>query len=225
MTTPTPATVPGGNGRSTSPRPRPVTPADQEAFDTLVKQALPTVRAMAAAWRTGLTGLITLVTTGIVLTGRTSTADLTPPWRAAVTATIGTGLALAILGLWHALAAEVGAKTRLQSLEQIRSDNASVQAYLVGQAAAAGHRLNVARHLVATALTLLLTGVGLTWWAPPAPTDPPAYLKVTRPDSTICGTLTSADSGTLHVRVTGVHDPVPTPLTTITNLTITSACP
>ena len=124
---------------------------------------------MAAAWRTGLTALITLVTTGIILKGRTDTTNLTVPWRIAVTLAIGSGLALAIVGLWHALAAEVGARTRLHTLDDIRARHASVQAYQVGQAAAAGRRLQTARILVAAALGLLLIGVLLTWWAPATP--------------------------------------------------------
>jgi hypothetical protein len=58
-----------------------------------VKDSLSAVRSMAAAWRTGLTALITLVTTGIILTGRTATTNLAVPWRIAVTLAIGTGLA------------------------------------------------------------------------------------------------------------------------------------
>jgi hypothetical protein len=180
---------------------------------------------MAAAWRTGLAGLVTLLTTGIVLTGRTATTELTTPWRAAVTITIGGGLALVIVGLWHALAAEVGSKARLQTLEQIRANHASVEAYQVGLAAAAAHRLQDARRLVAIALTLLLTGVLLTWWAPTAPANPPAYLKVTSTGGTVCGVLASADGGIIRLNVTGTHDPVAVPVTTMTNMTVTTACP
>ncbi len=179
---------------------------------------------MAAAWRTGLTALITLVTTGIILTGRTDTTNLTLPWRITVTLAIGAGLALAVAGLWHALAAEVGARTRLYTLDDIRTRYASVQAYQVGQAAAAGRRLQAARTLAAAALGLLLTGVLLTWWAPAATTTP-AYLKVTYSGGTVCGILNSADSGTLRVTAVGVHEPVAIPLTTVTNLAVTPTCP
>jgi hypothetical protein len=198
---------------------------DREAFDALVKESLSAVRSMAAAWRTGLTALITLVTTGIILTGRTATTTLTVPWRIAVTLAIGAGLALAIVGLWHTLAAEVGARTRLHTLDDIRARYASVQAYQVGQAAAAGRRLQTARTLVAAALALLLTGVLLTWWAPAAPAKPPAYLTVTRPGGTVCGILDSADDGTLRLTVAGVHEPAAIPLTTVTNMTVTPSCP
>jgi hypothetical protein len=206
-------------------RPRPVSAADRAAFQELLDGALPAVRAMAAAWRTGLAGLVTLLTTGIVLTGRTATANLTTGWRAAVTVTIGGGLTLVIVGLWHALAAEVGSRARLQSLEQIRAHHASVQAYQVGLAAAAADRLQDARRLVAIALALLLTGVLLTWWAPAAPADPPAYLKITRTGGSVCGVLASADNGSIRLTAPGAHDPLVIPMATVTSMTVTAACP
>ena len=217
--------TPGHEDAPPSVRPRPISAADRKAFEALVNDALPAVRSMVVAWRTGLTGLITLVTTGVVLTGRTATKDLAVPWRVAVTLAIGGGLALAIVGLWHALAAEVGARTRLQSLQDIRARYASVQAYQVGLAAAASRRLRTARSLVAAALALLGVGVVLTWWAPPVPTNPPAYLTVTHPGGTVCGILASADGGVLLVRIAGAHDPVAIPLATLTNLALTPACP
>lgn len=215
---PSPAPVPAG-------RPRPVSRADQEAFDALVNDSVSSVRSMASAWRTGLTALITLVTTGIIITGRTATTALTVPWRIAVTAAIGGGLALALAGLWLALAAEVGARIRLQTLDDIRARYASVQAYLVGQAAGAGQRLQTARTMVGIALGLLVTGVLLTWWAPAAPVSPPAHLEVTIRGSTFCGTLQSADGGVLRLSVAGVHGPKAIPLTTVTNMAIVANCP
>jgi len=208
-----------------TPRPRPVSAADREAFDALAKESLPAVRSMVAAWRTGLTALITLVTTGIIVTGRTEATTLAVPWRIAVTLAIGAGLALAIVGLWQALAAEVGARARLHTLEDILAQYASVQAYQVGQAAAAARRLQAARALVAAALGLLLAGVLLTWWAPAAPATPPAYLEVSRPGGAVCGTLDSADGGVLRLTVAGVHEPVAIPLTMVTNLAVVAACP
>lgn len=221
---PAPASA-GPAGEPSAALDRPVSAADREAFDALVKESLPAVRSMVAAWRTGLTALVTLVTTGIILKGRTDTTTLTMPWRIAVTLAIGVGLALAIVGLWHTLAAEVGARTRLHTLDDIRRNYASVQAYQVGQAAAAGLRLQTARTLVAAALGLLLAGVLLTWWAPAAPATPAAYLRVSRSGGSICGTLESADGGILRLAVAGAHEPVVIPLTTITNLTVTPACP
>ncbi|MGH3936189.1 MAG: hypothetical protein ACRDS1_14630 [Pseudonocardiaceae bacterium] len=74
------------------------------------------------------------------------------------------------------------------------------------------------------ALALLLVGVGVSWWAPPAPTDPTAYLKVTYSNTNACGALRSADGGQIRLTVAGVHDPIAIPLTQITNLTIVPTC-
>jgi hypothetical protein len=189
-----------------------------------VKDSVTSVRSMASSWRTGLTALITLVTTGIIVTGRNSTTDIPVPWRIGVTAAIGGGLLVAISGLWIALAAEVGARVRLQSLDQIRAQYASVQAYLVGQAAAAGQRLQLARTLVGVALVLLITGVLLTWWAPAASQSPPAYLKVTDKAGTVCGTLQSADGGVLRLGVARAHEPANIPLTSVSNLAVVASC-
>jgi hypothetical protein len=223
---PVPSAAPAPDpAASPSPPPRPVSTADREAFDGLVKDSVSSVRSMASAWRTGLTALITLVTTGIIITGRTAITQLITLWRIAVTAAVGGGLALALAGLWLALAAEVGARTRLQTLDGIRARYASVQAYLVGQAAVAGQRLQTAKTLVALALGLLVTGVLLTWWAPAAPTSPPAFLQVTSRGSTACGTLQSADGGVVRVSVTGAHQPAMIPFSTVTNMAVVASCP
>jgi hypothetical protein len=225
MAAPDNSPTPAAPAAPSAGRPRPVSAADREAFDALVKEALPAVRSMIAAWRTGLTALITLVTTGVIVTGRTTTSAMTGPWRVGVTLAIGGGLAVATTGLWHTLTAEVGARARLYSLDDIRARYASVQAYQVGQAAAAGRRLQTARMLVGAALALLLTGVLLTWWAPAAPAKPPAYLVVTRLGGSVCGVLDSADGGIVRLTVTGAHNLVAIPLTTVTNMTVTASCP
>ena len=215
--------LPRGHGPPTG-RPRPVSAADREAFDALAKESLPAVRSMAAAWRTGLAALVTLVTTGIILKGRTDTTSLALPWRIAVTLAIGGGLALAVLGLWHALAAEAGARARLRTLDDIRAGYASVQAYQVGQAADAGRRLRPpgrgrrrpraapgrrAAHLV---------GADRPGQAVRLPEGhPPRRHRLRQPE--IC------DGGTLRLTVADTHKPAAIPLTAVTNITVTSTCP
>ncbi len=198
--------------------------ADEVAFQALLDGALTTAQKMAGAWRTGMAGLVTLITTGVVVSGRTTASSLTTPWRAVVTLAVGGGLALAVLGLWHALAAEVGVAARPRSLDEILREQASVEAYTVRQAWRAGERLATARRCVAIALALLLTGVLLTWWAPEAPSDPPALVTVTGPDGAVCGTLLSADGGAVRVRVSGRHDPAVIPLDRLRNMAVTATC-
>jgi len=56
-------------------------------------------------------------------------------------------------------------------------------------------------------------------------TKTPAYLKITRPGGTVCGTLNSADGGILRLTIAGAHAPVTIPLTTVTHLAVTPTCP
>lgn len=204
--------------------PEPVNRAERDAFDALVADALPAVRASAQAWRNGLTALVTLVATGVIIQGQRTTADLPVPWRLAVTLLIGGGLATCILGLWHVLAAEAGTRTSTRTRSSIHERHGSVTAYQVALANAAGRRLHRARNTVAIALALLFAGVVTTWWAPASPKQPPAYLKVTHGTGTTCGTLQSADGGELHLTVSGATAPTVITFAAITNISVVAAC-
>lgn len=146
--------------------PTPADLAERDQFRKLVEDSLPAVRASAEAWRNGLAAFITLVTTAVLLKGRSTTSDLSGGWRVAVTIPVGLGLALAVVGLWQALAAQAGTQPELLTLEAIHARYGSIQAFQVVTAARAARRLVLARYAVATALVLLLTGITLTWWAP-----------------------------------------------------------
>ena len=163
--------------------------AERDAFTALARQSLPAVRASAEAWRNGLTAFLTLVTTGVIIKGRDTTAGLPTSWRVLVTVLIGGGLALGVAGLWRVLAAQAGSRYRLSTRQDIRRTYGTVEAYQVALADRATDDLDAGRRLVVAALTSLLIGVGTSWWAPPAPADPPAYLKVTSHNTSVCGML------------------------------------
>lgn len=146
--------------------PTPADLAERERFQKLVEDSLPAVRASAGAWRNGLAAFITLVTTAVVLKGRSTASELPTGWRAAVTALVGLGLALAVTGLWQAMAAQAGSGPEYLTLEQIHDRYGSIQAFHVVTAARAARRLALARYAVAVALALISVGVVLTWWAP-----------------------------------------------------------
>ncbi|MBB5874127.1 hypothetical protein F4553_007561 [Allocatelliglobosispora scoriae] len=216
---------PAPSYRKPASGPEPVSRHERAAFDALVAQSLPTVRASAQAWRNGLTALIGLVTAGVAIQGRTTAAELSPGWRAGITVLIGAGLAAAVVGLWHALGAEAGTRAAPLTLADIHARHASVAAYQVALAKSAGQRLSRARTAVAVSIALLLTGVIATWWAPPIPSEPPAYVRVTDQHGTTCGTLLSADGGQVRLEVAGSHDPAVIALTGVTNLAVVAACP
>lgn len=218
-------TDPEGSHRKPAAGPEPVSRSERAAFESLVRESLPAVRASAQAWRNGLTALITLATAGVVIQGRTTAADLTSPWRTAITVLIGGGLAAAVIGLWQALSAEAGTRTTSLTLSEIHARHASVLAYQVALANHAGRRLRRARDAVAVALAFLLAGVIATWWAPANEPVPPAYVTVTDRQGTRCGAVLSADGGQLRLAVAGSHDPVGIPLADVTNLAVVARCP
>jgi heme A synthase len=154
--------------------PTPADLAERDQFQKLVAESLPAVRASAETWRNGLAAFITLVTTAVVIKGRSTAAEVPTGWRIAITILIALGIALAVTGLWQALAAQAGTRPEALTLADIHHRYGSVQAYQIAIALQAGRRLTLARYAVAAALTALLTGIALTWWAPTTPTTPPA---------------------------------------------------
>ncbi len=205
-------------------RPAPEDLKEQLAFEALSRESLAATQKSAEAWRNGLTGLLALVTTGAVLTGRDATAHLTTPWRVAATVLIGSGIALTIAGLWEALAAQAGTRSGKMSLEAIRTQYGSITAYRVRLADSSARRLARARIAVATALGTLLLGLVTTWWAPLAHESPPAYLQVTTSTGSVCGELRSADAGVVRLSIHGRHDLATIQLDAVGNLEVVARC-
>jgi hypothetical protein len=158
-------TNPPSGARLPADPPSPRDLEERDRYAKLTADSLATVRASAQTWRNGLAAFITLVTTGVVIKGRDTTANLATGWRILVTVLIASGLTLANIGLWQALAAEAGTGTRTQTLEAIRTDYGTLDAYQVALAADAAKRLQRGRYAVVGALICLLAGVIVTWWA------------------------------------------------------------
>ena len=198
---------------------------EQDRYAKLIAGSADTVRASAQAWRTGLTAFITLVTTGVVIKGRDSTADLTVGWRILVTVLVGGGLLLAVLGLWQALAAEAGTRPRKQTLQDIRADHRTLTAYQVHLADTAAGQLRWGIRAAAAAITLLIAGIVVTWVAPAAATSPSAYLIVIHGNAITCGTLQSAAGGELRLADASANGTVIIPFSQVTSLALTTTCP
>ncbi len=198
--------------------------AERDRFAELTHDSMRAVRASAEAWRNGLAAFITLVTTGVIIQGRTTVSELPVGWRLATTLLVAIGIVAAVVGLWQALVAQAGVPVAI-TLPDVRQRYGSLQALEVLSAVRDARRLDRARHWVAASILLLLSGVVLTWWAPAAPSSPPAYLLVTHGATTTCGVLRSADGGVLRVDVSGVHDAAAIPLTEVSNMRVVPTCP
>jgi len=198
---------------------------ERDRYARLTAGSIETVRRSAQAWRTGLAAFITLVTTGVVIKGRDTTANLASGWRAVVTILIGGGLLLAVLGLWQALAAEAGTDPQKQTLQDIRAAHGTLSAYEVYLAARAAERLRWGRRAVAGAIVLLLAGIAATWWAPATAPATSAYVKVTYRHAVACGTVQLSGAGLLHLTVYNSHRIVVIPFSQIADLAVTATCP
>jgi hypothetical protein len=197
--------------------------AERDAFTAVARQSLQEVRSSADAWRNGLTAFLTLVTTGVIIKGRDTTAGLATPWRIAVTLLIGGGLVCAVAGLWQVLAAQAGTRHRISSGQELRRRYGSVDMYHVAVAAQAIDKLNTGRRFVVAALTLLLAGVAASWWAPSAQSAP-TYVQVTSATTSTCGTLRSGNGGQIAL-ISRENRAITLPLNGGTRITVVSACP
>ena len=181
---------------------------ERDRFAALAADSLTTVRASAQAWRNGLAAFITLVTTGVVIKGRDTTAGLGTGWKVLITVLIAGGLALAVVGLWQALAAEAGTGIRLQDLQAIREEYGSLDAYQVILSAQAAKRIQRGRYVVGGALACLLAGIIVTWWAPAQPAAQSAYPEMTH-NVISCGTPQTVGDGQVHLSSVRSSEAIP----------------
>lgn len=152
--------------------------SERDRYARLTAASIDAVRASAQTWRNGLTAFITLVTTGVIIKGASTTTGLTTSWRLVVTILIGGALVLASVGLWQALAAEAGTDPKQQTLHDIRAGYGTLTAYQVHLAAQAARRLQWGRRAVAAAVITLLAGIIASWWAPADPPSSPAHTTI-----------------------------------------------
>ena len=209
---------------------RPPTQADiqdRERFGALLAESLQGVRDSAEKWRSGLAGLVSLVTAGLLLKGPEAAHDLTVSWRGILTVLAGGGLAAATFGLWCSLRAAAGVPTN-ERLEDIVAEYGSVESFEAALTLRAAGDLRKSRHALKIALSLLGLAVVAWWWADEAPSSPPARVAVEiksgSGEKTICGELTSGDKQQLRLAVKGESGSRVVSFADISNIRLTATC-
>jgi hypothetical protein len=130
----------------------------QELKDTELER----VRKTAENWRTGLAGILALITTVSVVKGRDTIIDLAFPWNVLVGALVLFALISAAVGAYYALRSAYGWPERVPA-GQLRKWK-----YQRSEEAVAD--LGNARNLTFATLLFLALAIGITWYGP---TDPP----------------------------------------------------
>lgn len=217
---------------ATTPAPRYRKPAagptlenldDLARWQKLTNQSVPTVQGAAEKWRTGLAAFVTLATGGLLLKGPEAASGLPADWLIPLTVLSLGGLLAAMGGLWLALQAAAGTPARL-NLTQVTKDFGGVRQFEVASAIAASDRLRWARFLVAASLVLFTAAIGAWWWAPPAPANPPAMIRVSTPAGPVCGTLVGASGQAFTVLPAGHSVATSIPFATARNARIVASC-
>lgn len=187
-------------------------------WDELVGTSLDRAQASAEAWRNGLAGFVTILTSVLILKGPESAASMTLGWRISVGAMLLLGATVAIAALWQALSAASPRLTVSKSFDDVVSDWGSVAAYKVGRAGQILSRIESAKALMLCSLALLGAGYAVWWMAP----EPTTVVAIETGTKDFCGELVSSGAGRLVLDSHGSH--VTIDVVNIKSLSIASEC-
>lgn len=185
--------------------------------------ALKRVRTTAENWKTGMTGLIALVTGTLLFKGRDNIAAYDTWVRIGLGVLTGLSLLFGVLALLRFLTAAHGKPEAVSAQSVI--DEGGVYVRDVKLAAAALKDLDVARPLALTSAALLALALGLSWYGPARPSTPPAFAKVTfDEEKTACGTLVAQNGTTTELKVAGEPDARRIPTSGLVSVVLVAAC-
>lgn len=183
--------------------------------DRLLRDELPRVRAVAAAWRNGLGALLVgLIGFGLIK-GRSDVGQLAPSWAAGVGAILLAAVLVGAMGAVLLLRAAHGRPFATSAREMFSPRAAdhveavtSAKALLWGMFATLG------------CVLLLVTAVGATWYGPEK--SKPA-VQITTGAVTVCGSVVRLTHGTLVLKTKAGE--VSTDISTALTLQAVDSCP
>ncbi|MER6630384.1 hypothetical protein ABT301_19495 [Streptomyces sp. NPDC000987] len=166
-----------------------------------LERELGRVREVAVAWRNGLGALLAgLVGFGLIR-GRSDVGQLAPAWSAAAGVLLAVSLSVGGAAAFCLLRAAHG---RPYARRLSEADDASGRPLEVedhDEALTSARFLRTGISLTCLCTALLVSAVGVTWYAPPK--DPPG-LMIRHGATTLCGEVVSARRGTVVLKVDGV---------------------
>jgi hypothetical protein len=176
-----------------------------------VRASLERVRKTAENWRTGVAGLVSLVTAVLLFKGQDKIAAYEPWVRYALGVLALLALVLAITSLWLFLLAAYG-RIRQVSAQSILNEG-GVDIRNVHLATTALEDLWWAQRSAIASALLLAAAIALSWYGPTAANHPLAFAKIViragaagLPPETICGELISQDGATTVLKIKGEPD-------------------
>lgn len=194
-----------------------------------VRGSLERVRTTAENWRTGVAGLVTLVTATLLFEGQNTITAYEPWVRYALGVLALLAVGLAIASLWLFLSAAYG-RIRVVSAQSILLEG-GVDVRNVHLATTALDDLWWAQRLAIGSAALLAAAIALSWYGPTAASKPPAFAKVVvrgasaaQSAETLCGELTAQDGATTVLKINGQPDARRIPTQQLVSLVIVATC-
>lgn len=210
------------------------TPNAREIGDRLrlaeeVRGSLENVRKTAENWRTGMAGLVTLVTATLLFKGQDTIAHYDAWVRYALGALTSFALVLAIVSLWLFLSAAYG-RVRPVSAQSV-IDEGGVDVRLVQLATTALDDLGWARRFAIGGAAFLAAALILSWYGPTAASHPLAFAKVVvraeaagQSPETLCGELIAQNGATTVLKIKGEPDVRRIPTQRLVSLVLVAEC-
>jgi len=189
-------------------RPGPRDIQDQNRANDAAKGSLDRVRKTAENWRTGIAGLVTLVTGTLLFKGQDSISSYEVWVRAAFGALVGLSLAVGVISLLLFLNAAYG-RPKVLTTQEI-ADTGGIDAYNLRLAQAAVGDLKWARRWALVSATLLALAITLAWYGPSASSGAAVFAKITytpvvggTAKQVRCGVLEATNSKGIRLQVSG----------------------
>ncbi|GAA2863241.1 hypothetical protein [Nonomuraea rubra] len=180
-------------------------------------EQLEIARKQAESWRTGLTGITTLLAAVLVVKGRESVSELAQPYKWVVPLLLALALGALVWATLTAVSAASGSPSRktLLTPEDLRD-------WTAGEVRRIEAAVVRARRLTVGGVALVAVAVGMTWLAPAA-TPPAALVVVESAAGRMCGTLVDTSGGSLLLKVR--EDQQVIPLAGVSRIRGVTTCP
>lgn len=197
---------------------------DLEKAVTSGGSALERIRKNAADWRTGIAGLLTVVTTALVFKPPEKVSSYPLELQIILGAIALAAAVDGAVGLWLLLKAAHGDIEEITA-EEVEKEG-GYEGWMRAQTRAAADQLRRGRQLTAASAVLVGGLIGIAWFAPQSPDDPPAYVRVTEigADTSQCGTLQVADAKGVTFKVKEERDPQTVPFDKLKSVALVDKC-
>ncbi|MDQ1034755.1 hypothetical protein QFZ75_001171 [Streptomyces sp. V3I8] len=178
-------------------------------------EQLPTARKQAEVWRTGLTGMTTLLGIVLVVKGHETIGDLASWTRV----TVAVLLVMTFGGLLTATVLAVRAAAGTPGAEILLTGE-GLREWTRHEVKIVARRIWCAALLTFVALSLLVAALGFTWFGPVSHPEKPTVRVVTRGDS-MCGELVGTADGNVVVKGESLKE---TPISRIVSIEPVKSC-